>query len=305
MFSVAWYLDLIKRIVAVTQPGYVRYRKGQIVIEHDGDELGTVPCEDIGALVLEHPQITITRGALSRCLEFNVVVLLCDERHMPVALLQPMQANTLHARTLRSQISVRESVHNRIWKQVISSKIRHQASIVDRYQGDARHLFSLAKRVSSGDKGNLESQAAKVYWRSLFGTEFRRRLDGDGINSLLNYGYAVIRASVARAVCAAGLHPALGIHHSNQYNAFALADDLMEPLRPVVDSVVFEIVSGGEAGGSIELNPDLKIQLLSLIAQECVIESRQMPLMVALQRYIASFRRVLFGEEKTIVFPTI
>lgn len=296
---------MIKRIIAVTNPAFVRLEKDQLVLEHNHTELGRVPCEDIGALILEHPQITITRRAMSRCLELGAAVLICDEQHMPNAILQPFQAHSLHAKYLRQQIVVSEATHKRIWRQIVSCKIRHQGLVLERLQRDARHLTKLSKRVKSGDKENLEAQAAKVYWRALFGTDFRRRVDGGGINGMLNYGYAIVRAAVARTISATGLHPALGIHHSNQYNAFALADDLVEPLRPMVDYEVFSIVENSNESPDFFLTPELKQRLLGLTAKDCVIDDRQLPLMVALQSYVASFRRTLFKEDKTIVFPVI
>jgi len=296
---------LIKRIIAITRPAYVSLEREQLVLSHDGEELGRVPCEDIGVLILENAQITVTHRALARCVELNAVVLVCDQRHMPLALLQPLHANNLHTKVLREQVAVSDATHRRIWKQIVARKIQHQAVVLERKQGDGRHLFLLSKRVKSGDEGNLEAQAAKVYWKRLFGSGFRRRTDGAGVNSLLNYGYAIMRAVVARAISSAGLHPALGVHHSNQYNAFALADDLIEPLRPIIDSVVFDLNSAERFGAPIELDSETKTALLEVTAHDCLINDRQLPLLVAVQHYVASFRRVLNRCEKAIAFPSI
>lgn len=295
---------MIKRVVAITTRSFLRLEHDQLVIEQEGEESGRVPFEDIGALVLESRQAVVTQRVLSRCVELGVALLVCDQRYMPIGLLQSFHSNSLHAKYLRQQIRVTEATHRRLWGQVVTAKIGHQAIVLERLQRDARHLKALANRVKSGDKENLEAQAAREYWRLLFGEDFRRRADGQGVNAMLNYGYAIMRAIIARAVTMAGLHPALGIHHSNQYNAFALADDLIEPLRPLVDQHVYKLAEG-QGDSAIELTNERKQQLLELTATDCVVGGRQLPLMVAAQSYCASVRKALFKEEKAIEFPGI
>lgn len=296
---------MIKRVIAVSRPAYIRLERRQLVIDAETEELGRIPVEDIGVLILEHRQITITHAAMAHCLEMDAAVLVCDARHMPAAVLQPYEANSLHAMILREQVNITNATKARAWKFVVACKIRHQADVLDRLQRDSRHLTALAQRLKPGDPENHEAQAAKVYWKELFGANFRRRRSGNDVNTLLNYGYAILRAMVGRAICAAGLHPALGIHHTNQYNAFALADDLLEPLRPAVDFLVFKIREAADGSDELPLTRDRKRQLLALSARQCVVDGRQLPLMVAMQPYVASIREVLLKRKKIILFPQI
>jgi len=224
---------------------------------------------------------------------------------MPIVVLQPFYGNTLHAKVLRQQIAVSDVVKRQIWKQIVQSKIRGQLKVIDIDVNGRSRLKMLVREVKSGDKTNVEAQAAKLYWRLLFGASFRRSTDGDGINALLNYGYAVLRALTAGSITMSGLHPALGIHHSNQYNPYALADDLLEPLRPFVDQSVRRLIDENSPGFIPELSPDTKKRLLDISAIGCSIGERTLPLMVAMQVYLASFKRVLFRQEKRLEIPEL
>jgi len=295
---------MIKRIVGIEQRSYLYKKNQQLVVEQDHCVQGTVPIEDVGALVLSDPAIVVSQSLVIACLEAGAVIIFCDRRHMPASVLLPLDGHSLHAKVLETQIGVSKPVKKRLWKQIITQKIRHQALVLDRYQAHPQQLMAISGRVKSGDPENLEAQAAKYYWKNLFPTDFRRNPNGDGINACLNYGYAVMRAAIARAICATGLHPALGIHHCNQYNAMQLADDLIEPLRPMVDIAVYELLtSSGKS--DLHLNSDVKKCLLSITTSECVIGDTTLPLMIALSRYAASLKKAFEGNTKTLEIPSI
>ncbi len=294
---------MIKRIVEISNPAYLHLRNRQMVIERERAELGSVPVEDLGVLILDHPAITHSQGLLTACFENNVVVLVCDSKHLPSAILLPLDGHSLHSKTLGQQIAATEPACKRVWQRIVQAKIREQAKVLHSTTGDDKPLHAYAAKVKSGDPENIEAQAARIYWQRLFGPEFRRNPDIPGINAMLNYGYAVMRGAVARAVVGAGLHPALGVHHRNQYNNFALADDLMEPLRPLVDIKVYEVCE--LLPDTPELTPQNKRTLLEILDWSCAIGERKLPLMVALHHYAASVRKVLAGEEKDVEIPLL
>lgn len=294
---------MIKRIVEISNPSYLHLRNRQMVIEREGAEIGSVPIEDLGMLILDHPGISHTQGLLTACFENNVVTLVCDSKHLPSAILLPLDGHTLHSKTLGVQIAAKEPACKRLWQRVVQAKIREQAKVLHSATGDDKPLHAYAAKVKSGDPENIEAQAARIYWQRLFGPEFRRNPDIPGINAMLNYGYAVMRGAVARAVVGAGLHPALGVHHRNQYNSFALADDLMEPLRPLVDIKVYEVCE--LLSDTPKLTPQNKRALLEILDWSCAIGERKLPLMVALHYYAASVRKVLAGEEKDVEIPVL
>lgn len=294
---------MIKRIIEISTPARLSAKHAQLVIERDDSEPATVPIEDIGALILDHPAITHTQGVLNACSKNNVAVLVCDARHMPSSVLLPLEANSLHSKTIALQTSISDPTRKRLWQTIVQAKIHEQAKVLKSVKGNDDPLPAYAKKVGSGDPENIEAQAARIYWVRLFGDEFRRNPDSAGINSLLNYGYAVMRAAVARAVVGAGLHPAIGLHHHNQYDTFALADDLMEPYRPLVDLKVYEYHESHD--GEIEVNKESKQMLLNCLAWECTLGERRLPMMTALHYYTASLRRVLAGSDKKLEIPSL
>ena len=295
---------MIKRIVGIEQRSYLYKKNQQLVVEQDHCIQWTVPIEDLGALVLSDPAIVVSQSLVIACLEAGAVIIFCDRRHMPASVLLPLDGHSLHARVLETQIGVTKPVKKRLWKQIIARKIKHQAIVLDRFQSQPKPLLAMSGRVKSGDPENLEAQAAKYYWKNLFPSDFQRNPDGSGINACLNYGYAILRAAIARAICATGLHPALGIHHCNQYNAMQLADDLIEPLRPMVDTAVYELLASND-GKELPLDSDTKQCLLSIAASECIIGDTQLPLMVALSRYAASLKKVFEGNARSLEIPSI
>lgn len=292
---------MIKRIIDISEQSYLSLEKQQMLIRKEDKIIARIPVEDIGILVLQHPAIVVTQALVIACQKNNTVIVFCDERHLPYSLVLPLtEANSLHQKILQQQISTSKAMQNRLWKQIVMEKISNQANVLKKFDREHQHLMRLANRVKSADRENHEAQAAQKYWRLLFGKDFRRDTNAGGINALLNYGYAILRAMIARAIVAGGLHPALGIKHHNQYNGLCLADDLMEPLRPWVDQTVMQLLL--EDAGT-EIDQPAKQKLLSLLSTQVRHGKKKMPLMVACHYLIADFKRALAGEIKTLKYP--
>lgn len=295
-----WPKRMIKRTVEISGINTaLKMRNDQLIVFQDGEEAGRVPMEDVGVLVVDSPTASYTHSALVRLVEFGAVVVLCGTDHLPVTILTPLQGNGLMPERLRLQAATRESVRKNIWREIVREKINNQAIYCEDAATRTR-LIACARGVRSGDPQNAEAQAARFYWSTWLGAEsFRRARDGDPPNNLLNYGYMVLRAAVARAICGAGLHPAIGVHHANRMNAFALADDLVEPLRPLVDGRVRDLWRQGER----QLSKEAKRVLLQLLTQTCEMDGQHGPLLVAVERLAVSFVGRLKGEEKCLRFP--
>lgn len=291
---------MIKRIIEVSTASYLHINRRQLVIEQAGNVVGTVPIEDLGVLVIANLANVLTQQLLSDCAENNVVVVLCSDKYLPVSILMPLSGHSTHALVLREQISAKKTIEKRIWQQIVRSKLKAQAGLLTVMNGNTAYLDRLVEQVKVGDTGNCEAQGARYYWQALFGKEFRRNTGMDGINSLLNYGYTIVRACVARALVGAGLHPAIGLQHCNQYNDFALVDDMLEPLRPMVDNKVFELCAGISEP---QLTRDVRTELMQLTSATCEINGRPLPLMVALGEYAASLRSCLRGETNQLEIP--
>ena len=263
-----------------------------------------IPIEDIGVVVLDNKQISITQGALGALLDNNVAVVTCDEHRMPSGLMLPLEGNTTQSERFRDQIEASLPLKKQLWQQTIQAKILNQSSVLYRQRGlDCGNMEAWAKQVKSGDADNLEGRAAAFYWQNLFGEikGFRRDREGVPPNNLLNYGYAILRAVVARSLVGSGLLPTLGIHHHNRYNAFCLADDIMEPYRPYVDKLVAEIVDSG--ADISHLTTELKGKLLAIPVLDVVINGRRSPLMVGVGMTTASLYKCYSGEIRKIAYP--
>jgi len=292
---------LIKHTLEISQgPAHLCVRLGQLVIRRGDETLGRVPIEDVGILVVDHPSVTYTHATLAQLADHGAVVVVCGANHLPAAVVQPMADHTQIVWRLEEQLAVGTVAKKQLWRQIVQAKIRAQAANLQASCPGRAKLLAMARNVRSGDASNREAQAAKVYWKHwLPGEPFRRDPDGDGLNVLLNYGYAIVRAAVARALVAGGLLPALGLHHSNRGNAFCLADDLIEPLRPLVDAQVRSLHDANHAA----LDQPAKAGLLELLAEPVQFGNRRGPLMVNLHRTVASLARCLRGESQTLEFP--
>lgn len=263
----------------------------------------TKPIEDIGVVVLDHKQITITSGVLEALLENNCAIITCDSRSMPVGLMLPLCGNTTQNERFRDQLDASLPLVKQLWQQTIKAKIENQAAVLQECSGaETRCMKVWADDVKSGDSNNLEARAAAYYWKNLFPIkDFTRDREGIPPNNLLNYGYAVLRAIVARGLVVSGLLPTLGIHHHNRYNAYCLADDIMEPYRPYVDRLVYNMINQGV--DYTELTKELKAQLLIIPTLETNIAGKRSPLMVAVGQTTASLYKCFSGELRKIFYP--
>jgi CRISPR-associated protein Cas1 len=295
---------MIKRTLYFGNPAYLRTSNEQMVIEmHDSGETITAPIEDLGLVILDHQQITISQGLLAKLMAENVALVTCDHTHHPAGLLLTLDGNTLQTQRHQSQVDASIPLKKQLWQQTIEAKITNQAAHLKMERQEVEYLLTLAKDVKSGDSDNKEAKAAAYYWKRIFPDflEFSRNRDGLPPNNLLNYGYAILRALVARSIVGSGLIPSLGIHHRNQYNSFCLADDIMEPYRPFVDKVVCQIVKMN--GKFLEMTPSMKKTLLSIPAMDVVIDGEKSPLMNAVQRTTSSLSRCFDGKARKILYP--
>lgn len=299
---------MIKRTLYFGNPARLTRRDAQFLVsfpEESGQEPRTVPIEDIGIVILDHPQVQIGQALLSSLLENNVAVLCTDNKHMPAGMFLNFQGHSEIAERHASQIESSLPLKKNLWQQTIEQKLYNQAMLLKRYGQTCDDILGLSQRVKSGDPDNYEGQGAALYWRRLFDPElgFKRGRYEDGPNSLLNYGYAILRGVVARSVCGSGLLPSLGIHHRNKYNPFCLADDLMEPYRPFVDALVCQIVDSDVDYS--ELTPALKKELLQIPVLDVDMEGEKSPLMIATQRTTASVARCFDGSSRKILYPQL
>lgn len=297
---------MIKRTLFFGNPAYLCTRTEQMVIRPESGEEKSVPIEDIGLVILDHPQITVTQALLAKLLANNTAVITCDEKHHPAGLFFNLDGHTLQARKFKAQIEASEPLKKQLWQQTVAAKIRNQAALLALRRTENRFLTELAKNVKSGDAGNAEAAAAAYYWKCFFPDflAFRRHREGPPPNNLLNYGYAILRAVTARSLTASGLLPTLGIFHRNQYNAYCLADDIMEPYRPFVDKVVAEIVRMN--GKFLDpITKDMKQMLLGIPAMDVRLDGEKSPLMVAMQRTTASLAKCFEGSRRKILYPEL
>lgn len=302
---------MLKRTLCIENPCHLRFQNGQLMVSYshvkgmeDVPEK-SVPIEDIGILVLEHQQITLTHFLLDKLSSNNTAVVTCNEQHMPSGLLMPLESHTLQSERFRFQIEATEPLKKQLWQQTIKAKINNQASVLEKWNIPNQLMLNLAMKVKSGDSDNHEAQASAHYWKNIFppAWQFFRHREGPPPNNLLNYGYAIIRATMARALAGSGLLPALGIFHRNRYNAYCLADDIMEPYRPFVDLTVRTIMD--KTSQLDVLNRDLKNQLLRLPTLDVKIEDEKSPLFVATQRTAASLAKCLVGQQRKIAYPVL
>ena len=309
---------MIKKTLYFGNPAYLSYKLKQLVIKKPdapGDLpdfgipdafsiLKTVPVEDVGIIILDHQQITITQALMAALLDNNCAIITCDCKHMPTGLLLPLASNSIQNERFRNQLEASLPLRKQLWQQTIEHKIRNQAAMLF-YSTRERHnnMSVWAASVKSGDTGNMEARAAAYYWKTLFPENpgFIRGQYEKEPNDLLNYGYAILRAIVARALVGSGMMPTFGIHHHNRYNAYCLADDIMEPYRPFVDKIVIDILKQGYGS---ELNTITKQILLGISTEDVLMEGTRRPLMVAVSQTTASLAKCFSGELRKICYPS-
>jgi CRISPR-associated protein Cas1 len=296
---------MIKRTLFFGNPAYLSTKNEQIVISYPDkeQETKTVAIEDIGVIVLENQQITITNGLLEKLTNNNVALINCDQYHLPIGLLMPLNGHTEQTERFKNQINASVPLKKNLWQQTISAKIANQAGLLKEKGIPCRKMELWAKEVTSGDALNHESRAAVFYWPNLITVEnFTRGQKGIAPNNLLNYGYAILRAITARAIVSSGMLPTLGIFHRNKYNAYCLADDIMEPYRPYVDLIVCHIMETEDSYE--ELTIEIKKQLLSIASIDVFIDGKNSPLMVAMSRTTHSLHECFEGTARKILYPT-
>lgn len=310
---------MIKKTLYFGNPAYLSLRNGQLVIKLpeivNNDTLPqsfkqqnvvSRPIEDIGVIVIDNKQITITSGLMSALLENNCAVITCNSHSMPIGLHLPLDCNTTQSERFRYQIEASLPLRKQLWQQTIQQKISNQAAILKSCTGaEVKCMHVWANDVRSGDSENMEGRAAAYYWKSLFGhiDGFTRDRNGIPPNSILNYGYAILRAIIARSLVGSGLLPTLGIHHHNRYNSYCLADDIMEPYRPYIDRIVYSMVK--KYGCDITLTKEIKSELLTIPTIDVNIGAKSSPLMIAASQTTASLYKCFSGEQRRIIYPKI
>lgn len=318
---------MIKRTVYFGNPVYLSKKDSQLVLnfpdESEADESRgnpaakknerytargnskSIPIEDIGVVILDDPRITVSIGAIQALLENNSALITCDSKHHPSGLLLTLESNQVQSERYQKQISSSVSLKKNLWQQTVTQKIINQANLLEKQGVFAGNMKKWSASVKSGDPGNLEARASVYYWKNIFPRElnFLRHREGLPPNNLLNYGYSILRATVARGLTASGLLPTLGIHHHNKYNAYCLADDIMEPYRPYVDEVVLEMIKDKEIPEV--LSPEIKKRLLSIPALTINIDNEESPLMVGIQRTTSSLFHCFEGASRKIIYPEL
>ncbi|MDR1896505.1 MAG: type II CRISPR-associated endonuclease Cas1 [Prevotellaceae bacterium] len=308
---------MIKKTLYLENPAYLSMKNAQLIIKlpeiEKNDSLPetfkessvkTIPIEDIGVLILDNKQITLTHGLIESLLANNCALITCNSNRMPVGLMLPLEGNTLQRERFQAQIDASVPLKKQLWQQTIQAKIENQATVLKQCKGaEIRNMMAWTNQVKSGDSDNLESRAAAYYWKNLFPDieNFTRGREEIPPNNLLNYGYAILRAVVARSLVASGLLPTFGIHHHNRYNAYCLADDIMEPYRPFVDKLVVEMVDSGI--DFQELSKEIKIKLLSIPVLDVFIDGQRSPLMIAAGKTTSSLAKCYIGEQRKITYP--
>ena len=310
---------MIKRTVYFGNPAYLNLCDDQLIVrlpevekneslteKFKKEAVASIPIEDLGIIVLDHPRITITQGLIEKLLDNNVAVISCDKQHLPTGLLLPLCGNTLQSERFKDQINASEPLKKNIWQQTIEAKIINQATVLKKRGYPSENMNYWADNVKSGDTGNHEARAAAHYWGNIFQEShpsFTRDRDGAPPNNLLNYGYSILRGVVARSLVSSGLLPTLGVHHHNKYNAYCLADDIMEPYRPYVDEVVLKIIKS--KSDYKDLTKEIKAELLTIPVLDVIIEGNKSPLMIGVQKTTTSLVRCFNGEQRKVLYPVL
>ena len=294
---------MLRRTIEIATPGTrlsVAHR--QLVIERPDLPKATTPIEDIGVLIVDDRRAVYTQSVFTELLGAGATVMVTGPDHLPLGMMLPLDAHHVQTERHRAQVEASEPIRKQIWRSLVASKLRQQGLVLDHFSPGPNGLAEMARRVRSGDPDNLEAQGAQRYWPALFGKDFRRERGAEGVNALLNYGYAVVRAALARAVVASGLIPSLGVFHKHRSNPFCLADDLFEPYRPFVDWRVKLLTLERDGPPSLDERA-IRAALLSLFNETILIGDRRLPLLLALQASAASLSRALTGGDRSLALP--
>ena len=296
---------MIERIIDLSSdPAKLAVRLEQLIIERKDHDDVSVPLFELGVLVLAHRQVILTQSVLSGMMAHGGIVIACDEKSMPIGMMIPLEQHHLQAERFHLQAEASLPTKKQIWKQIVQAKVAAQGRLLQEFRNSDSGLIAMSRQVRSGDTKNVEGQAARRYWLALFDDPtFKRDRDAEDQNRFLNYGYAILRAMTARALCAAGLHPSLGVHHHNRYDAFCLADDLMEPLRPLVDRAVLHHVIA--KGKDAPMDREAKGALISALTARHLLEDESRTLFDILTRTASSLAKIFSGEEEKLLLPEL
>ena len=292
---------MIKKSLLVENKTTITTKLQQLVLKSETRE-STIPIEDIGFLVLDNPEIYLSIPAMNLLIENNTSIIVCNTNHLPNGMFLNLNSHHIQQEIFKNQIEATAPLKKQLWQQTIVEKISNQGILLEKITKNKNSFEFLASKVLSGDTTNMEAVAASQYWKSFFEIKFKRERFGDYPNNFLNYGYAILRAATARALSGSGLLNTLGIHHKSKYNAFALADDIMEPFRPIVDEAVFEIMQNYEEQ---ELNTKIKAELLQILTRTVYFKEEKSTLMVALQKTASSLQQCYTGDRKKIKYPKL
>lgn len=295
------FYTMLKKAILIENKSAISTKHNQLVIENELRK-GVIPIEDIGFLVIDHQETYMSLPAMNALIDNNAAVIICGRNHLPNGLFLNLNSHHIQQELFKNQIEASSPLKKQLWQQTIIEKIKNQGILLEKITGKKNQFEFLASKVLSGDTSNMEGVAAQHYWKSFFEQEFKRERFGDYPNNFLNYGYALLRAATARALSGSGLLNTLGIHHKSKYNAFALADDIMEPFRPMVDQKVYELMQTYEEQ---ELNTVLKAALLEVLTQTVYFKEEKSPLMVALQKTASSLQQCYSGDRKKIKYPKL
>jgi CRISPR-associated protein Cas1 len=293
---------MVKRTLHFGNPAHLSFQNAQLLIELKDEQrtTRTIPIEDIGVVILEHPQITLSMKVLDALIKANVAIVSCDDHYMPSGMFLPLEGHHTQTERIRNQLNASAPLKKQLWQQTIRIKIANQATVLDKIGLNGARLMDLSQKVKSGDSANLEAQAAAYYWQQLYGSDFVRSRKMESPNAQMNYGYSILRSLVARALSASGMYPSVGIHHRNRYNAFCLADDIMEPYRPFVDWMVLNLNYPEDESG---LTKEQKFALLSIPQIDVHITELKRPLFHAVSITTASLYKCFSGETRKVLFP--
>lgn len=301
-------VTMIKKTLFFENPSYIHLHNKQVTVRQGNSKSyteKTIPAEDIGLVILDNPQITITHGVINALLKNNACILYCDEKHMPNAFMLSLADNDTYSEKVKYQINASEPLKKQLWKQTVCQKILNQSRVIKTLGYDSKYLERLHQKVQSGDQENLEGHASAVYWELLL-KRFevnRGRYEGSP-NHFFNYGYAILRSIIARNLVGSGCLPVLGIHHTNKYNQYCLADDIMEPYRPIVDLWIYNYLIALEEVTDT-LSKEDKTHLLQIPVIDVELEKKKSPLMVGAQRTTASLVKCFMGTARKIIYPEI